>query len=249
MHFLMSSLDGISNIISLMTLSIMLRRPLAPVFRFTASATISSIASSSNSSSTPSSSKSFLYCFTKAFLGSRSILFSASSFNSCNPAYTGTRPMNSGINPYLSKSIGRILKILPMDLLRYGLIPEFIGRVPVYAGLHELKEDALKRILLEPKNALVKQYKKLFELDGVELEFDDEAIDEIVAEAVKRNTGARGLRSIIESVMRDIMFEIPSRDDIKKCIVTRETISEGVRPKLVYGESKRKRIKKEENVS
>ncbi len=146
--------------------------------------------------------------------------------------------------------IGVLLeKILPMDLLRYGLIPEFIGRVPVYAGLHELKEDALKRILLEPKNALVKQYKKLFELDGVELEFDDEAIDEIVTEAVKRNTGARGLRSIIESVMRDIMFEIPSRDDIKKCIVTRETISEGVQPKLVYGESKRKRIKKEENAS
>src|SRR6056297_3382347 len=146
--------------------------------------------------------------------------------------------------------IGVLLeKILPMDLLRYGLIPGFVGRVPVYAGLHELKEDALKRILLEPKNALVKQYKKLFELDGVELEFEDEAIDEIVTEAVKRNTGARGLRSIIESVMRDIMFEIPSRDDIKKCIVTRETISEGVRPKLVYGESKRKRIKKEENVS
>ena len=146
--------------------------------------------------------------------------------------------------------IGRLLeKIQPVDLLRYGLIPEFIGRVPVYAGLHELREDALIRILVEPKNALVKQYKKLFELDGVDLEFEEEAMQAIVREAVKRNTGARGLRSIVEHVMRDVMFEIPSRDDIKKCIVTEATITEGIQPKLVLGESKRKRLKKEENAS
>lgn len=146
--------------------------------------------------------------------------------------------------------IGRLLeKIQPVDLLRYGLIPEFIGRVPVYAGLHELREDALIRILVEPKNALVKQYKKLFELDGVDLEFEEEALEAIVREAVKRNTGARGLRSIVEHVMRDVMFEIPSRDDIKKCIVTEATITDGIQPKLVLGESKRKRLKKEENAS
>lgn len=146
--------------------------------------------------------------------------------------------------------IGKLLeKIQPTDLLKYGLIPEFIGRVPVIASLHELKEEALIRILVEPKNALVKQYKKLFELDGVDLEFEEEAMMEIVREAVTRNTGARGLRSIVEKVMRDVMFDIPSRDDIKKCIVTKETIRDGIQPKLVLGEGKRKRIKKEEHAS
>ncbi|MDR7073680.1 ATP-dependent protease ATP-binding subunit ClpX [Fictibacillus barbaricus] len=123
-------------------------------------------------------------------------------------------------------------KVLPEDLLRFGLIPEFIGRLPVISNLNPLDEDALIEILTKPKNALVKQYQKLLDIDGVELEFTDEALREISAQAIERKTGARGLRSIIEGVMLDVMFELPSRDDVVKCIITKETISDKVPPKL-----------------
>lgn len=118
------------------------------------------------------------------------------------------------------------------DLLKFGLIPEFIGRLPVVVTLDELDEDSLKRIMTEPKNALVKQYKKLFAYDGVELEISDEAIEAIAKLAIERKTGARGLRSIFEKTMSDIMFEIPSRKDIKKCIITEGTVLKGQKPKL-----------------
>ncbi|GEN31447.1 ATP-dependent Clp protease ATP-binding subunit ClpX [Cerasibacillus quisquiliarum] len=126
-------------------------------------------------------------------------------------------------------------KVLPEDLLRYGLIPEFIGRLPVITSLEPLDEDAMVQILTKPKNALVKQYSKLFQMDQVELEFEDEALVEIAKKAIERKTGARGLRSIIEGIMLDVMFELPSRQDIKKCIITKETvIEEDGSPKLVF---------------
>ena len=123
-------------------------------------------------------------------------------------------------------------KVLPEDLLRFGLIPEFVGRLPVISTLEPLDEEALVRILTEPKNALVKQYKKLLEMDNVELTFESEALKAIATEAIKRNTGARGLRSIIETIMLDVMFELPSRDDVKECIVTEEAVINRVAPRL-----------------
>lgn len=121
----------------------------------------------------------------------------------------------------------------PEDLLKFGLIPEFIGRLPVLVTLDELDVDALKRIMTEPKNALVKQYAKLFELDDVKLEMTDEAIDAIANKAIERKTGARGLRSIFEKIMNEVMYEIPSRSDVSKCIVTDETVKSGSEPKLI----------------
>ncbi|MBU9710972.1 ATP-dependent protease ATP-binding subunit ClpX [Evansella tamaricis] len=123
-------------------------------------------------------------------------------------------------------------KILPEDLLRYGLIPEFIGRLPVISSLEPLDEEALVEILTKPKNALVKQYQKLLELDEVELEFSDEALREVAKQAIERKTGARGLRSIIESIMLDVMYELPSREDIAKCKITGETVKDQKRPVL-----------------
>lgn len=140
---------------------------------------------------------------------------------------------------------GEILsQILPVDLNKYGLIPEFIGRLPVIVTLDALDEDALVRILTEPKNALVKQYQKLFEMDNVCLEFKLEALQAIAQEAIKRNTGARGLRSIVETMMRDVMYEIPSRTDINKCIVTKDCIKNNEKPLLVTTSDRKK--KKEE---
>ncbi|EQG00083.1 ATP-dependent Clp protease ATP-binding subunit ClpX [Clostridioides difficile] len=125
-------------------------------------------------------------------------------------------------------------KVLPEDLLKYGIIPEFIGRIPVLATLELLDEDALMQILQEPKNALVKQYKKLLELDDVELEFEEGALRAIAKKAIERNTGARGLRRIVESVMMETMFEVPSRDNIKKVIVTEKSVNEdSVNPIIV----------------
>jgi ATP-dependent Clp protease ATP-binding subunit ClpX len=121
----------------------------------------------------------------------------------------------------------------PEDLQRYGLIPEIVGRLPVSVHLDELNENALVRILTEPKNALVKQYEKMFELEGIGLTFDPEAIDAIAKKTLDRNTGARGLRSIIETTMRDIMFEIPSRNDVREVVITKECILEGTAPLLV----------------
>ncbi len=127
-----------------------------------------------------------------------------------------------------------LTKVLPEDLLRYGLIPEFIGRLPVIGSLTPLDEDALVEILTKPKNALSKQYEKLFDIDGVELELQDEALRAIANKAIERNTGARGLRSIIEGIMLDVMFELPSRDDIEKCIITKDTVElEKGKPTLV----------------
>ncbi|MEK5325210.1 ATP-dependent protease ATP-binding subunit ClpX [Aeribacillus sp. FSL M8-0254] len=124
-------------------------------------------------------------------------------------------------------------KVLPEDLLKFGLIPEFIGRLPVIASLEPLDEAALVEILTKPKNALVKQYQKMLELDGVELEFEEEALSEIAKKAIERKTGARGLRSIIEGIMLDVMFELPSRDDITKCVITANTVREKIPPKLI----------------
>ncbi|MBO4940668.1 MAG: ATP-dependent Clp protease ATP-binding subunit ClpX [Clostridia bacterium] len=141
------------------------------------------------------------------------------------------------------KNRGDVLKhLIPDDLLKFGLIPEFIGRVPVITTLESLDKDALKMILTEPKNALVKQYKKLFEMDNVELEFLDEAVDAVAEKAIKRNTGARGLRTILEDIMQDIMFEIPSDSAIKKVTVTKECVTEKAAP--LTEREERKTVKK-----
>ena len=129
-------------------------------------------------------------------------------------------------------------ELLPQDLLKYGLIPEFVGRLPIVTTLRELDKQTLIKIVTEPKNALVKQYKKLFEYDDVELQFEPEALELIVDKALERNTGARGLRSIIEDIMRDIMFDIPSNPKIEKCIITKETVQNGAAPKLIIIENK-----------
>ena len=131
-------------------------------------------------------------------------------------------------------------ELLPQDLLKFGLIPEFIGRLPIIATLKELDKEALVKILVEPKNALIKQYKKLFQIDDVELVFEHDAIEAIVAKAIERKTGARGLRSIIEEIMRDIMFEIPSKPDISKCIISRETVLNKTEPKIELRELQEK---------
>ncbi|MEC1262899.1 ATP-dependent protease ATP-binding subunit ClpX [Bacillus swezeyi] len=124
-------------------------------------------------------------------------------------------------------------KVLPEDLLRFGLIPEFIGRLPIIASLEPLDEKALVEILTKPKNALVKQYSKMLELDNVELVFEDEALTEIAKKAIERKTGARGLRSIIEGIMLDVMFDLPSREDIEKCVITGQTVTDGEPPRLI----------------
>jgi len=135
------------------------------------------------------------------------------------------------------KKIGEILKnIQPEDLLKFGLIPEFVGRLPVVVTLEELDENALVKILTEPKNALVKQYKELFAMENVDLEFEEEALRLIAQKAIKRKTGARGLRSIIEETMLDIMYEIPSRTDVEKYLITKETIEQKGKPTLVLSE-------------
>lgn len=140
------------------------------------------------------------------------------------------------------KNPGEILKqILPEDLLKFGLIPEFVGRLPVIVTLEALDEKALVRILTEPKNALVKQYQKFFELDGINLEFKEDALETIAQEAMKRNTGARGLRAIIEDIMLDVMYELPSRDDITKCTITKEVVHKKEQPILLTVDRKKKK--------
>lgn len=135
-------------------------------------------------------------------------------------------------------------QLLPQDLLRFGLIPEFVGRLPIVATLKELDKEALIDIVTKPKNAIVKQYKKLFKLDNVELEFEQEALEAIVEKAIERKTGARGLRSIIEEIMRDIMFEIPSNPLIEKCIVTKETVTSKEAPKIIIDANRKKETTK-----
>ncbi len=140
---------------------------------------------------------------------------------------------NSGEKGIEVETEKALVHLEPEDLLKFGLIPEFIGRLPVIVTLDELDVDALKMIMTEPKNALVKQYEKLFELDGVELEMTEDAIDAIAHKAIERKTGARGLRSIFEKIMNEVMYEIPSRENVSKCIVTEETVNNGNEPKLI----------------
>ncbi|SKA80890.1 ATP-dependent Clp protease ATP-binding subunit ClpX [Clostridium sp. USBA 49] len=138
------------------------------------------------------------------------------------------------------KDISKLLKdIMPGDLLKFGLIPEFVGRLPIVVTLEALNREALIKILTEPKNALVKQYKKLFEMDNVEIEFSKEALNAIADEAIKRNTGARGLRAIIEDIMRDVMFEVPSNEAIAKVIINEETIKTK-KPELIMAEGEKR---------
>lgn len=136
------------------------------------------------------------------------------------------------------KPIGKILEeVQPQDLLKFGLIPEFVGRIPVVATFEELNEDAMIRILTEPKNSIIKQYKALFELEGVNLKFTDGALRAIAKEAIKRGTGARGLRAIMENSMLDIMYEIPGQKNIKECIISEEVITKNEQPILLYEET------------
>ena len=135
-------------------------------------------------------------------------------------------------------------QLLPQDLLKFGLIPEFVGRLPIIATLQELDRNMLIDIVTKPKNALIKQYKKLFELDNVELEFETEALELIVDKAIERKTGARGLRSIIEEIMRDIMFEVPSNPKIEKCIITKETVANKEAPKIIINNNREEQPKK-----
>ena len=154
---------------------------------------------------------------------------------------TGKKSIGFGSKIESNKEISKYKvfeQLLPQDLLKFGLIPEFIGRLPVIATLKELDKEALAKILVEPKNSLVKQYKKLFEIDGVELTVEDEAISAIVDKAIERKTGARGLRSIIEEIMTDIMFEIPSNPKIAKCIITKDTVLNKSEPEVVIDETR-----------
>lgn len=125
-----------------------------------------------------------------------------------------------------------LLKVEPEDLLRFGLIPELIGRLPMIVSLRELTEEALVRIMREPKNSLIRQYQELFRMDGVELAIEDDAVNAIANKAIELHTGARGLRGIFEKMMTDIMFELPSRDDVTKCIITKDTVENGAEPVL-----------------
>ena len=136
-------------------------------------------------------------------------------------------------------------ELLPQDLLKFGLIPEFVGRLPIVATLEGLTKEALIDIVTKPKNALVKQYKKLVELDGVELEFNQDALEAIVDKAIERNTGARGLRSIIEEIMRDVMYDIPSNEKIIKCIITKDTVVNKSAPEIVIDENKKRELPKQ----
>ena len=154
---------------------------------------------------------------------------------------TGKKAIGFGANVQSQKEIDKYKiyeQLLPQDLLKFGLIPEFVGRLPIVATLRELDREALIDIVTKPKNALVKQYKKLLELDNVELEFEKEALEVIVDKAIERKTGARGLRSIIEEIMRDIMFDIPSNPKIEKCIITKETVLEKKAPTLIINDKK-----------
>jgi len=158
-------------------------------------------------------------------------------------ARIGKKVMGFGadIQKKRSMSISEVLaQVEPEDLLRFGLIPELVGRLPIVCTLHELDEDALMAILTEPRNAITKQYKRLFALDGVRLEFETEALREVVALAVKRGTGARALRSVIEDTMLEIMYHLPSRPEIKECIITRETIAKGKEPLYRFEEMKKR---------
>jgi ATP-dependent Clp protease ATP-binding subunit ClpX len=133
------------------------------------------------------------------------------------------------------KKMGQILaEVQPQDLLKFGLIPEFVGRLPIITTLNELDEGALVEILTRPRNALVKQYEKLFEMEGVKLKFTDAALNAVAKEALRRKSGARGLRAILENLMLDVMFELPGQDNVRECIINEDVVAKGERPMLVY---------------
>jgi ATP-dependent Clp protease ATP-binding subunit ClpX len=161
---------------------------------------------------------------------------------------TGSRGVGFGadIRRAEDKDLGEILThVMPEDLLKYGLIPEFVGRLPVITNVHNLDRDALVDILTKPKNALVKQYRRFFEFDGVELEFQPDALQAIADQAILRGTGARGLRAIMEEVLLNVMYELPSRQDINKCLIDRDVVMSGVNPTLVPREQQQPRVRKE----
>ena len=140
----------------------------------------------------------------------------------------------AAIQSKLARDTGKIFEnCLPEDLIQYGLIPEFIGRLPVVSAIHQLGREELMQILTEPRNALAKQFQRFFQFDGIELVFADEALASVADKALERETGARGLRSIIEEVLLEVQFELPSRRDVQKCVVTRDTIEKGTSPTLV----------------
>ncbi len=164
----------------------------------------------------------------------------------CGGAFVGldkivegrTKKRSMGIGAEVHSTTGRAVdlsttQVLPEDLLKFGMIPEFIGRLPVTTSLAELDESALIRILIEPKNAIIKQYQKLFEYEGVKLRFEEKALKRVAAEALKTKTGARGLRAILERSMLDIMYELPSLQGVKECIITEDTVSKNTKPVLV----------------
>jgi ATP-dependent Clp protease ATP-binding subunit ClpX len=154
---------------------------------------------------------------------------------------------NAEIRRTDDKALGEVLgKVLPEDLLKYGLIPEFVGRLPVITSVDNLDEDSLVDILTKPKNALVRQYQRFFEFDGVELEFDDGSMRAIAGQAILRGTGARGLRAIMEEVLLNVMYELPSREDVTKCLIDGDVVLNGVNPTLVPREAPSKRAKREE---
>ena len=137
------------------------------------------------------------------------------------------------------KNVGEVLKeVVPQDFVKYGMIPEFIGRVPVVVSLDALDEEALVRILKEPKNSIIKQYKKLFELDGVKLEFEDDAVDAIAKLSMERKTGARGLRAVMERSMQELMYTIPSDETITECTITKDLVEGKGEPKLIHSEER-----------
>ncbi len=141
---------------------------------------------------------------------------------------------NADVHSKQEKGLGDILAgVQPQDLLKFGLIPEFVGRLPIVVTLHDLTEEHLIRILSEPKNSIVMQFKKIFAMDGIELEIPEETLRAVAKEAIKRNTGARGLRSILEEVLMDTMFDLPSRGDVKRCIVSESCITKGAQPFLM----------------
>jgi len=151
----------------------------------------------------------------------------------------GRRGIGFGAPLHSADDIDVYDEVMPEDLLKFGLIPEFIGRVPVITTVSPLDRDALVRILTEPRNALVKQYQRMFEIDSVELEFTDDAVTAIADQALLRGTGARGLRAIMEEVLQQVMFEVPSRDDVERVVITREVVLENVNPTLVPREAPR----------
>lgn len=142
---------------------------------------------------------------------------------------------NAEISEISEKSVGEALKqTMPQDLVKFGLIPEFVGRVPVMVSLDSLDKTALKRILIEPKNSLIKQYRKLFEIDGIELEFHEDAVEAIADKSLERKTGARGLRAIMESTLMDLMYRIPSDETIRKCTITKDAVNQSGQPLIEY---------------